>query len=129
VDDIEVVESHIWYTFQDYAGIKIDWQVHLFHNLVMGHIPSAITVDHINWDRLDCCKINLRLANKRTQAINQKLRVDNMTGFSGVFFNKKNRSWLSLWKEADGNHCSKSLSSKNVAMPKLVPWLLNIDRG
>jgi len=63
IDDLYLVELHIWYYTCGYVATCISCSTtkHYFHNAVMKHIPTDITVDHINLNKLDNCKINLRL--------------------------------------------------------------------
>jgi len=51
-----------------------------------------------------------------------------MSGTTGLFFNKMNRSWVSFWKD-DGNSCSKSFSLKKYGNAKACTMALNIARG
>jgi len=69
----------------------------------MQHLPTDITVDHINRDGLYNCKTNLRLVDKTIQIINQGMRENNKSGMTGVFFDKK-------WR--DGGHCCRYSSKK-----------------
>jgi len=72
IEDLYFVENHNWYCCSNgYAISKLDGAHYYFHNTVMKHLPSTITVDHINLNRLDNRKTNLRLVDKRTQVINQ----------------------------------------------------------
>lgn len=52
----------------------------LFHHMVMNNKY----IDHINGNGLDNRKCNLRLANKSQNAMNQKIRVDNTSGYKGI---------------------------------------------
>jgi len=78
----------------------------------MQHIPTDITVDHINRNCLDNHKSNLRLVDWRIQNINQGIKSNNMSGVKGVYFHKKFKSWIATWNDADGNQCSKSFNLK-----------------
>jgi hypothetical protein len=72
---------------------------HAFQNLIMNHVPSEITVDHINHNPLDNRRSNLRLASRTIQAINQRVRKDNKTGIRGVHFDPKGKAWVAQWCE------------------------------
>jgi len=114
-DDLYLVELHTWHSSsRGYAATNISGSTNpeFFHNMVMKHIPTDITVDHINRNKLDNRKVNLRLVDRRIQIINQGMREDNTSGVKGVSFNKKYKFWVAQWQDADGNRCSKWFSSK-----------------
>lgn len=50
-------------------------------------------VDHINGDRLDNRKENLRFCTNHQNRFNQKVRKDNTSGFKGVYWDKAKRKW------------------------------------
>jgi len=79
--------------------------------IAMRHIPSEITVDHINRNGLDNCKSNLRLVDQRIQTINQGIKSNNTSGVTGVSY-KHPRAWVAKWQDEDGNQCHKCFSSK-----------------
>jgi len=114
-DDLYLVETHSWYCSSNgYAATNISGSTkpEFFHNAVMRHIPTHITVDHINRNCLDNRKGNLRLVDRRIQSINRGIKSNNTSGVKGVCFNKKSKSWVATWKDIDGNRCSKCFSSK-----------------
>jgi len=112
--DLHIVETHNWCSSRGYAATNTSGSTTLqgFHNLVMKHIPTDITVDHINLNKLDNRRVNLRLVDRRIQSINRGIKSDNTSGVKGVSFNKKSKSWVVQWQDADGNRCSKWFSSK-----------------
>lgn len=64
------------------------------HRLVMGCIKGDNKiVDHINRNRVDCRKSNLRIVNSTQSAINKGIRRDNTSGVRGVAFNNQCNKW------------------------------------
>jgi len=112
-DDLYLVETHIWHCSSNgYASTRTSsTTLQFFHNAIMKHIPTDITVDHINRNGLDNRKVNLRLVDQRTQSINQSIKSNNTSGVTGVSY-KKSKGWVAHWRDADGNQCHKCFSSK-----------------
>jgi len=114
VDNIDLIKSHTWYCSKGYAATHTSGSTALqfFHNRAMWHLPSEITVDHINRNGLDNRKSNLRLVDQRIQTINQGVKSTNTSGVTGVSYYKKSNFWVAKWNDADGNQWSKSFSLK-----------------
>jgi hypothetical protein len=51
-------------------------------------------VDHINNDKIDNRKENLRWASKSENGRNACISSKNTTGFKGVYFDKRNSNWI-----------------------------------
>ena len=60
-------------------------------------------VDHINGDRLDNRRCNLRLVNPRQSRMNSGLRRTSRSGYKGVTLIRKNGSWQAQIKAPDKN--------------------------
>jgi len=103
-DALPLVERHVIYADfhasnkSYYATVKGE-KSRGFHNLIMDHIPSDITVDHINRKTLDNRKINLRLASRAVQIINRGPGKNNKTGIVGVSFDARYNMWRAWWME------------------------------
>jgi len=83
VKNLYFVKFHNWCcSAYGYAVTTIDWAKHYFHNIFMKHIPSDITVDHCNLNKLDCQKADLRLVDKRTWSINRSIQANNKMGMT-----------------------------------------------
>ena len=60
------------------------------HRVVMD-APPGMDVDHINGDRLDNRKQNLRVCTRSQNSSNKKLRRDSKSGFKGVYQTRSGR--------------------------------------
>jgi len=115
VDNIDLIESHTWhFANKGYAATNTRGNTILqfFHNVVMRHIPSNITVDHINRNGLNNRKSNLRLVDQRIQSINCGCQVNNNSGMTGVSYHNNPGAWVAKWQDGDGNQCKKCFSLK-----------------
>jgi len=63
-----------------------------FHRLVMNAKPGQL-VDHINGDRLDNRKSNLRLCDNSKNLANRGPQKNNTSGFKGVYWAKDVKKW------------------------------------
>lgn len=65
----------------------------LMHRLLCA-APQALQVDHINGDRLDNRRLNLRLCTQSQNRCNAGVRASNTSGFKGVSWLRKNKKWM-----------------------------------
>ena len=63
------------------------------HRIIM-NAPEDKVVDHINGNKLDNRKINLRLCTNRENLMGQKIPRDNKSGFKGVYWYKASKKWM-----------------------------------
>ena len=63
------------------------------HREIAG-IPPGLDTDHIDGDRLNNQKSNLRKATRSQNKCNIKERIDNACGYKGVCFNKARRKFV-----------------------------------
>jgi len=102
--DINFIEAFTWYCFTNkYVASHDNGPIIFFHNLILGHTPSEITVDHTNRNGLDNQRSNFRVATKNIQAINRTPR--NGLNQAGVTFH--NNKWFASWLEE--NRVQKSV--------------------
>lgn len=78
-----------------YIHVRANNKKYLAHRLawlyIHGYMPEMI--DHINENRSDNRLINLREANRSQNSCNRGKTKHNTSGFKGVSWHKKNKSW------------------------------------
>lgn len=102
LEDYERVKDYHWFTTclgYAYAHITIngkETQVTL-HRLIMD-CPDGMVVDHINHDKLDNRKCNLRICTQQQNSWNRNRSLcHNKTGYCGVSYDsRKNRYYASI---------------------------------
>lgn len=75
-----------------YVTVKIAGIRHKLHRAVLDFPES--NVDHINLNKRDCRKSNLRLANQSQNIANSEKRSTNTSGYKGVFWHKRAKKWM-----------------------------------
>lgn len=81
---IEKIRDFTWcVSGNGYPMSRTGNRVTILHRLLVGTGPSDY-VDHINGNPLDNRLANLRICAKQQNEFNQKIRVDNTTGYRGV---------------------------------------------
>jgi hypothetical protein len=93
-EDIEEVSKYIWRISPDsyvHSSLRVEGQPKRLdmrlHRLVM-NAPKGVEVDHINGDKLDNRKSNLRLCNRWQNKANTRIISTNTTGYKGVSWHK-----------------------------------------
>jgi len=61
------------------------------HNFILGECPPGLITDHIDGNRYNNCKNNLRWVTQAENAQNCRLRSDNTSGFKGICWYNKRR--------------------------------------
>lgn len=80
-----------------FIGNKRKQKIIYMHREIL-ETPSGYETDHINRDRLDNRKINLRVCKHTANMLNQNLHNNNRSGYAGVVWNKKCNKWQSQIK-------------------------------
>lgn len=81
-----------WYYNLGYAASKPRSGIVYLHRLIMNS-PKDLQIDHINGNRLDNRKENLRVCTKSQNAMNSKLARTNTSGYKGVNWDKRYNKW------------------------------------
>lgn len=94
LDDVDKARSYKWGINKGYAqsskGI-------LLHRLIMNPGDDMV-VDHINHDKLDNRKDNLRICSTRQNTMNQNVSKNSTSGITGVTWDKTNGKWMAYIK-------------------------------
>ena len=101
-EDLNLIKSYNRYVSISSGGYALMWvgNKELFlHRLLLGlpqtYNPEDMLIgEHINGDRLDCRRDNLRICKKTDNPINCKRYKNNTTGHKGVYWHKKNKKWI-----------------------------------
>jgi len=87
------IEKYLWHrTNSGYAAARITNRIIMMHRFIMSEPPEG-EVDHINRNRLDNRRDNLRIVSRAQNANNTGLRNTNTSGYKGVSWSKAARKW------------------------------------
>jgi hypothetical protein len=91
-EDFEFLNQWKWYSNHKYATRNLGKARVFMHRLLL-NAPKDKFVDHVNGNPLDNRKCNIRLCTYSENGRNQKLAKHNTTGFKGVSFQEKYKSY------------------------------------
>lgn len=98
-DDYEAVSRYYWYVdHYGYPGTSIGkWpdprrRVISLHVFLLG-MRDGLEIDHINRDKLDNRRANLRFVTRRVNSRNVGPRATNTSGVVGVHWDRHNQKW------------------------------------
>lgn len=116
IDDFEKIKKYAWRT-ASYGYIETGnpfadkpHEIKL-HRFIMNVTDCSVIVDHINMDKMDNRKCNLRIANKQTNGINRGANKNNALGVKGV--SKIGNGYVArIYHDGKNEHigCFKSLN-------------------
>lgn len=120
--DFEWLNQHKWYCSHGYAvryagGGRKNRVIKRMHRVV-NKTPEGKITDHINRNKLDNRRNNLRSANKSENGLNAKLRVDNTTGHKGIYRDKSRDKWVAELFRNGKNLLKKRFDTKEEAIAK-----------
>lgn len=94
--DMDLIRDYNWYLNScGYLCARIDGKDQTLHNMIaerMGFDLSKLT-DHIDRDKENNHRSNLREATHSQNRVNSKKRSDNTSGYRGVFLDKRTGRW------------------------------------
>ena len=95
IDDCDYwVMKHKWHIAAGgYAMSRYKSEVIYLHLLIAKVMCLTGLIDHIDRNKLNCKRENLRSATIAQNVSNQKLHSNNTTGYKGVSFDSKRQKW------------------------------------
>jgi hypothetical protein len=94
-EDWPKVSSYKWYlhsagyAVRTYMKDRKNYAIYM-HREIMG---SAQNIDHINGNKLDNRKDNLRICTQKENTWNNGVSTANTSGYKGVYWNKQRNKW------------------------------------
>jgi hypothetical protein len=73
------------------------------HRLI-NNTPESFQTDHINRNRIDNRKINLRTVTDQENKFNLSLKINNTSGYRGVTWDKQTNKWMAQIAASGKNH-------------------------
>ncbi len=89
IEDWEMLKGKYWNV--NAAGYAVTGGKIFFHKKITNTTNEII--DHINMNKLDNRKCNLRIADKKINSINRGLQSNNKTGYKGVYHDRRYGTW------------------------------------
>lgn len=86
VDDAGYARTNIWRDGRKQSAPRM-------HRLVLGDVDAKLHIDHINGNKLDNRKSNLRICTASENARNRGKQRNNTSGYKGVCYDKVRRKW------------------------------------
>ena len=106
-DDYEAVSKYVWhktkggYWMTVYSDEPYK-QTHLKLHKLVTRTSSTELIDHVNRDKNDNRKCNLRVCDLYENARNSSIAKNNTSGFIGVSYNKQRKEWkASIHQKSD----------------------------
>jgi hypothetical protein len=111
--DRATVEAYKWHlSHWGYACCsRPDMRLHRF----IMQAAAGLVVDHINGNKLDNRRCNLRLASNTDNVRNQKLHKNNKTGYKGVSLDKRTGLYVAGIMVNRRNYCLGSFADPKTA--------------
>lgn len=97
IEDLPLIENRVWYEDKDGYLVSCYFfngrrKFVRFHRIVMNAKPGQV-VDHINKNRADNRKCNLRCCKRAENDRNRNTYSTNTSGVTGVYFDKQRGKW------------------------------------
>ncbi len=98
-EDYEQLIQRKWSYCCGYAVARWNMKMIKMHRMILGAKPGE-QIDHVNLNKLDNRRGNLRMASVYDQARHHPRMKTNKTGFKGIYWRKSRSCWVAVIKVA-----------------------------
>jgi hypothetical protein len=96
--DYEYLSQWRWYIAGKGYAMRIERKVTIYMHRVVAGTLVGMNTDHINRNKLDNRRSNLRVCTGSQNNANMAVRKNNTSGKKGVYWHKKAHKWLAqIW--------------------------------
>lgn len=122
-DDYERLLKHSWCldVGGGYPMTRYKKKTYRMHKMVL-EAPKGLYIDHINRNKLDNRKSNLRIVTNSQNMLNTGIYSNNTSGYKGVTYNKKDRRWIAQVKVNYKNIVLGRFENKEDAAKARMRW-------
>jgi len=102
-EDFEYLSQWKWHYIRNgyaarHSKVNEKERGYIYMHRQINNTPSGLVTDHINRNKLDNRKINLRNATNSMNGMNRNLNKNNSSGYLGVFWRKDRKKWIAFIK-------------------------------
>lgn len=94
--DMDLIQDHNWsLSGSGYFRVTIDGKNIFLHRIIAERVglDCSDQIDHIDGDKENNHRSNLRSATRSQNAMNRKKHSDNTSGHTGVYYHKASKKW------------------------------------
>ena len=107
-EDYKTLSRYHWFIY--IGGYTYNPDLGQMHRFILNATNPDLVVDHINHDRLDNRRENLRICTQQQNQFNRSVRRDNKTGYKGV----KTHKWFCKKEQRYKYKCGACMSSPTI---------------
>lgn len=104
-EDYDKIRDYIWFVSSDgyiVSSTRLDSSKQRLHRLVVGCDDNALRVDHINHNKSDNRKNNLRIVTSSENLMNKRVGSNNQSGYTGVCYSSRKGGCWRAYINKDG---------------------------
>lgn len=119
-EDLPKIKDKYWREDHGYFSDITEGEKVYLHRFIMG-FPEGMSIDHINRDKSDNRKSNLRVCEQLENCWNTGIRKNNTSGVTGVSFINRTKKW-ECFLECNGERHRSYFDDKDDAIKQRKEW-------